>query len=73
MTSTTPRPQNSRAYNFLKRGCGDRVLTADAVTSLAAVTTSTTRNDVLDIIRNLEIADRDVTSNSFGGASSTLT
>ena len=47
----------SRAYNFLKRGCGDRVLTAGAVTALGALTTSSTRNDVLDIIRDLEIAD----------------
>lgn len=62
----------SRAYNFLKRGCGDRALTAGAVTALSAVTTATTRNDVLDIIRDLEIADRAVTDNSIGGASSTL-
>ena len=62
----------SRAYNFLKRGCGDRALTAGAVTALTAVTTATTRNDVLDIIRDLEIADRAVTDNSIGGASSTL-
>lgn len=62
----------SRAYNFLKRGCGDRVLTSGAVAALAAVTTATTRNDVLDIIRNLEIADRAVGANSIGGASSTL-
>ena len=64
--------QNSRAYNFLKRGCGDRTLTAGAVTALAALTASSTRNDVLDIIRDLEIADRAVTGNSIGGASSTL-
>ena len=62
----------SRAYNFLKRGCGDRVLTAGAVTALAAVTTATTRNDVLDIIRDLEIADRAVGDSSIGGASSVL-
>ena len=62
----------SRAYNFLKRGCGDRKLTGAAVTALAAVTTATSRNDVLDIIRDLEIADRAVGSNSIGGASSTL-
>ena len=62
----------SRAYNFLKRGCGDRVLTAGAVSALTAVTTATTRNDVLDIIRDLEIADRAVGTNSIGGASSTL-
>ena len=62
----------SRAYNFLKRGCGDRVLTAGAVTALAAVTTATTRNDVLDIIRDLEIADRAVGDSSIGGATSEL-
>lgn len=60
----------SRAYNFLKRGCGDRVLTAAAVTALSALTTSSTRNDALDIIRNLEIADRAVSNNSIGGATS---
>ena len=64
--------QNSRAYNFLKRGCGDRVLTADAVTALGALTAASTRNDVLDIIRDLEIAERAVGSNSIGQASSTL-
>ena len=61
---------SSRAYNFLKRGCGDRALTAGAVTALAAVTTATTRNDVLDIIRDLEIADRAVGSQTIGFASS---
>ena len=64
--------QNSRAYNFLKRGCGDRVLTGAAVTALGALTAASTRNDVLDIIRDLEIADRAVGSNSIGQASSTL-
>ena len=62
----------SRAYNFLKRGCGDRALTADAVTALSAVTTATTRNDVLDIIRDLEIADREVAPNKIGFAESEL-
>ena len=62
----------SRAYNFLKRGCGDRALTAGAVTALSAVTTATTRNDVLDIIRDLEIADRAVGTASIGGATSEL-
>ena len=62
----------SRAYNFLKRGCGDRALTAGAVTALTAVTTATTRNDVLDIIRDLEIADREVDTNKIGFAESEL-
>jgi len=61
---------SSRAYNFLKRGCGDRALTAGAVTALSAVTTATTRNDVLDIIRDLEIADREVASQTIGFATS---
>jgi len=60
----------SRYYGFLERGCGDRVLDAAAVALLAAVTTATTRNEVLDIIRNLEIADRAVGANSIGGATS---
>ena len=64
--------QNSRAYNFLKRGCGDRTLTSAAVSALGALTSSSTRNDVLDIIRDLEIADRAVGSNSIGGATSSL-
>ena len=64
--------QNSRAYNFLKRGCGDRKLTSAAVTALGALTAASTRNDVLDIIRDLEIAERAVGSNSIGQASSTL-
>ena len=63
---------SSRAYNFLKRGCGDRVLTSAAVTTLGNLTTSSTRNDALDIIRNLEIADRAVGANSIGGATSSL-
>ena len=66
------KSQNSRAYNFLKRGCGDRTLTGAAVTALGALTTASTRNDVLDIIRELEIADRAVTGNSIGKASSSL-
>ena len=63
---------NSRAYNFLKRGCGYRTLTSSAVTALGALTTSSTRNDVLDIIRDLEIADRAVAPNKIGKATSDL-
>jgi len=61
---------SSRAYNFLKRGCGERTLTSASVTALGALTAASTRNDVLDIIRDLEIADRGVSSNSIGGATS---
>ena len=63
---------NSRAYNFLKRGCGDRTLDVASVASLGALTTASTRNDVLDIIRDLEIADRAVGPNSIGNATSSL-
>jgi hypothetical protein len=66
------KTQNSRAYNFLKRGCGDRTLDAASVAALGALTAASTRNDVLDIIRDLEIADRAVGSNSIGKATSSL-
>ena len=61
---------SSRAYNFLKRGCSERTLTSASVTALGALTAASTRNDVLDIIRDLEIADREVSGNSIGGATS---
>lgn len=59
---------NSRAYNFLVRGCGERTLDASSVAALGALTASSTRNEVLDIIRNLEIESRAVTDNSIGVA-----
>ena len=62
----------SRAYNFLKRGCGDRALTADDDPSLAQVTPPTKSKNVLDIIRDLAIADRAVGTASIGGATSEL-
>ena len=67
----------SRAYNFLKRGCGDRVFDATAVAAIDALNTntginaSTKLNDVLDIIRECEIRGRAVTSTSIGKASHT--
>ena len=63
---------SSRAYNFLKRGCGERTLDSASVTALGVLTASSTRNDVLDIIRDLEIADRAVAPNKIGKATSTL-
>tara|TARA_B100001063_G_scaffold176838_1_gene165774 strand:+ start:867 stop:1091 length:225 start_codon:yes stop_codon:yes gene_type:complete len=69
--------QNSRAYNFLKRGCGDRTFDAAAVTAINALNTdtgidaSTPLNDVLDIIRACEIRTRAVGTSSIGLASST--
>jgi hypothetical protein len=60
----------SRYYGFLERGCGDRTLDDASVALLTALTAASTRNEVLDIIRDLEIADRAVSDNSFGGATS---
>ena len=64
----------SRAYNFLKRGCGDRTLDAAGVTALSGLTidASLKLNDILDIVREVEIRGRAVGANSIGGASSTL-
>ena len=66
--------QNSRAYNFLKRGCGDRTADATLVTALEGLTidTSLKLNDVLDLIRECEIRARAVGTASIGYASSTL-
>ena len=64
----------SRAYNFLKRGCGTRTLDATAVSALTALAVDGTTpiNDILDIIRESEIRARAVGAYSIGGASSTL-
>ena len=66
--------QNSRAYNFLKRGCGDRTADAALVTALdgLSVDGSTKLNDILDLVRECEIRARAVGSASIGFASSTL-
>ncbi len=62
----------SRAYNFLKRGCGDRTADATLVSDLTAlaVDTDTPLNDILDLVRENEVRSRAVTGTSFGGASS---
>ena len=64
----------SRAYNFLKRGCGERTLDAAAVTAIGNLTvdTSLKLNDLLDIIRECEIRGRAVGAASIGKASSVL-
>ena len=69
--------QNSRAYNFLKRGCGDRTADATLVSAIndftgaaAGISTSTKLNDILDLVRDCEIRSRAVSSNSIGGATS---
>ena len=66
--------QNSRAYNFLKRGCGDRTADAALVTALEglSVDASTPLNDILDLVRECEIRNRAVGSASIGYATSTL-
>ena len=66
--------QNSRAYNFLKRGCGDRTADATLVSALSALTVSgsTPLNDILDLVRECEIRNRAVGTASIGQASSTL-
>jgi hypothetical protein len=66
--------QNSRAYNFLKRGCGDRTADAALVTAIGGLTvdTSLKLNDLLDLIRECEIRGRAVGSASIGGATSVL-
>ena len=66
--------QNSRAYNFLKRGCGDRTADATLVSALTtlAVDSSTPLNDILDLVREAEIRARAVGSASIGGATSVL-
>ena len=66
--------QNSRAYNFLKRGCGDRIVDATALAEINALDGSTPipLNDILDIIRECEIRNRAVGSASIGYAASVL-
>ena len=68
------KSQNSRAYNFLKRGCGDRTADATLVSDLTtlAVDGSTPLNDILDLVRECEIRARAVGSDSIGGATSVL-
>ena len=65
---------SSRAYNFLKRGCGPRTADATLVSALStlAVDTSTPLNDILDLVRECEIRYREVAPNQIGQASSTL-
>jgi len=66
--------QNSRAYNFLKRGCGDRTADSTLVTAIEGLTvdTSLKLNDILDLVRECEIRSRAVGTASIGYATSTL-
>ena len=54
-----------------KKG-GDYVLTSDAVTALAAVTTATTVREVLDVLSTVTKDSHVVAQGSIGKASSTL-
>lgn len=65
---------SSRAYNFLKRGCGTRTADATLVSALTtlAVDASTPLNDILDLVRECEIRYREVDTNQIGQATSTL-
>ena len=68
------KDQNSRAYNFLKRGCGDRTADATLVTAIDGLTvdTSLKLNDILDLVRACEIRQRAVASATIGNATSSL-
>ena len=57
-------------FSTEKKKCGSAPLTSTAVTALGAVTTATTVSEVLDILSEVVEADRVVTSNSIGRASS---
>ena len=70
---------NSCAYNFLKRGCGDRAADATLVSAIndfagsgAGISTSTKLNDILDLVRDCEIRSKAVGANATGHASSVL-
>lgn len=65
---------NSRAYNFLKRGCGDRIADATCKSELNALdgTNDIPLNDILDIIRDCELRGRAVGPATIGFATSTL-
>ena len=64
---------SSRAYNFLKRGCGPRTADQSFVNQLTSlsVDTDTPLNDVLDLVRDCEIRWRKVAVKRFGQATST--
>lgn len=68
---------NSRAYNFLKRGCGDRTADATLVAAIndftgsgAGIDSSTRLNDILDLVRDCEIRSKAVGATSIGIATS---
>ena len=60
----------SSVFSTEKKKCGSAPLTAAAVTSLGAVTTATTVAEVLDILSEVVEADRVVTANTIGRATS---
>ena len=66
--------QNSRAYNFLSRGCGDRTADSVLITALQEgdIDTSTPLNVILDMVRECEIRNRACGTASIGYATSIL-
>jgi len=60
----------SRNYEVSLQYGSDEVLTAATVALLAAVTTTNTINEVLDIVRNQIVERRAVGPNSIGYATS---
>ena len=66
--------QNSRAYNFLSRGCGDRTVDSTLLSALLSggVGTSTPLNVILDLVRECEIRNRTCGTASIGYANSIL-
>ena len=63
----------STVWSTEKKKGGNYALTDDAVTALAAVTTATTINEVLDVISTVVRDSHVVDANQIGGATSTLT
>ena len=66
--TTVVRPAS--VFSTEKKKCGSAPLTATEVGALGALTTANTVADVLDILSLAVEADRTVTSNSIGRATS---
>jgi hypothetical protein len=62
----------STVWSTEKKKGGNYALTSTAVTALAAVTTATTINEVLDVLSTVVRDSHVVDANQIGGATSTL-
>ena len=69
-TSHSIPQRSSSVFSTVRSKCGSTVLSSTALTALAAATTATTVSDVLDILSEAVKADRVVTGNSIGRATS---